>query len=108
MFFNTTLFVGIPSNQTATNAGPVGVITAFNSQNGENENIISITAKGENEQDTKLRAQYLIKLKNQTIWVWIGEKANPIEGTLLDVKIHSDLSSGVMSDKIEVIFKTSF
>ncbi|CNJ79925.1 Uncharacterised protein [Yersinia intermedia] len=105
---NTKLFVGIPSNQIAKNAGSIGVITSFSSKNGKNENIISITSQGLGEEDIKLQADYLIKLKGSTIWVWLGEDAEPIVGEMLDVKIHSDLANGVTFKSIEVIFKTTF
>ncbi|AIR71469.1 hypothetical protein [Dickeya fangzhongdai] len=109
MFLNTNLYVGIPSNQIYQNTGgTLGVITAFNSESGTNENILSFTAKCTDEQDARLKAQYLIKEKNNTIWVWLGENANPIEGKLLDIKTHSDHANHVTYDKIEVIFKTSF
>lgn len=105
---NTQLFVGTPSNQVAKNAGSIGVITAFSSKSGKNENIISVTAQGLAEADVKLQAEYLIKLKGTTIWVWLGEDAEPIEGEMIDVKIHSDLSNKVIFQSIEVIFKTTF
>lgn len=105
---NTNLFVGIPSNQIAKNAGSLGVITALSSESGKNENKISITSEGLNESDIKLQAQYLIKLKGSTIWVWIGEGAEPIVGEMLDVKTHSDHANGITYQKIEVIFKTTF
>lgn len=107
-YLNTKLFVGIPSNQIAANAGSIGLITAFSSKSGKNENTISITAQGLAPQDVKLQAEYLIKLKGSTILVWLGEGAQPLEGEMLDVKIHSDLGNGVIFQAIEVIFKVTF
>lgn len=106
--FLENLYVGIPSNQTAKNAGTAGKIVRFSGQSGEKENILSYTAKGLDEKAIKLLADYLIKLKGQTIWVWVGEHADPIEGELVDIITNSDHSNGVIFDSIEVVFKTTF
>lgn len=103
-----SLYVGTPANQTAQNAGILGKIVGFSGESGENENIQSFTAKGLDEKQIKLLADYYIKLKGQTIWVWVGEHSEPIEGELVDIITHSDHSNGVDFDSIEVVFKTKF